>query len=81
MGDTMISSKAGTMRPVAETLTSMVPRSTSEMTSALRSSAGIISEPSQAPMASTAMATATATAARLSFRLRCSLTGMALSMV
>jgi small subunit ribosomal protein S15 len=27
MGDTMISSKAGTMRPVAETLTSMVPRS------------------------------------------------------
>ena len=81
MGEMMISSKAGTTLPVADTLTSMVPRSTSDIISFLRSIEGIIIEPSQAPMPSTTTATDAAIAILRIFFLRCSLTGICLSIV
>ena len=81
MGETITSSKAGTTLPVAETLTSIVPRSTSEMTSAFLSNVGIICVPSHAAMPSTARKPPVHAAAFFILRLRCSLTGICLSIV
>ena len=81
MGEMMTSSKAGTTLPVAVTLTSIVPLSTCEVIKLFLSTEAIISTPSHIATPKTTATMRAYLPILTILLLRCTLTGMALSIV